>query len=117
LWLTKGDRNTKFFHAAASERKKRNVIKKVEKRRWRRGGGDGLKGFIANEYKKLFLSHAALRLEEVLSCVHSRVTPEMNTNLTQLYTEDEVWVTVQAIGDLKALGWMGCPFTRSSGHY
>lgn len=44
-WLQKGDRNTKFYHAYASERKRRNRIKKLkveggewwmERRRWRR---------------------------------------------------------------------------------
>lgn len=29
-WLTKGDRNTKFFHAQASERRRKNFVKKLE---------------------------------------------------------------------------------------
>jgi hypothetical protein len=72
-------------------------------------GRDGLKGFIANEYKNLFLSHVGLRLEEVLSYVHSRVTPEMNIDLTRVYTEDEVWAALQAIRDLKAPSSDGVP--------
>jgi hypothetical protein len=66
-WLVKGDHNTKFFHAQASERKKRNTVKMLK------DGGEAagklLKTFIANQYQQLFMTIAGTNAEEVLDCV------------------------------------------------
>jgi hypothetical protein len=58
-WLKDGDRNTGFFHAYASERKKVNRIRRLK----REGGGvveskEELGAFITNFYKSLFISSA-----------------------------------------------------------
>ena len=39
LWLTKGDRNAKYFHACASERKRKNYVKSLKEE-----GGDVVAG-------------------------------------------------------------------------
>jgi hypothetical protein len=41
-------------------------------------------------------------VEEVLECVHSRVTQEMNEDLSKPFSGDEVWEALQDIGDIKA---------------
>uniref|UniRef100_A0A0A9A6U0 Uncharacterized protein n=1 Tax=Arundo donax TaxID=35708 RepID=A0A0A9A6U0_ARUDO len=38
-WLTDGDKNTKFYHAYATAKRRVNHIKKVEEGRWNTGGG------------------------------------------------------------------------------
>jgi hypothetical protein len=63
-----------------------------------------LKGFIANQYQNLFLSHAGGHEEEVLECVQRRVTTEMNESLLAPFTGDEVCCALDSIGDLKAPG-------------
>jgi hypothetical protein len=47
-WLVKGDHNTKFFHAQASERKKKNTINKLKEEEGGEVTGKLLKTFIAN---------------------------------------------------------------------
>jgi hypothetical protein len=71
--------------------------------------GKRLKSFIANQYNKLFKSTAGSHVEEVLECVHSRVTQEMNEDLSKPFSGDEVWEALQEMGDIKAPGADGIP--------
>jgi hypothetical protein len=103
-WLLKGDRNTKFFHAYASKRRRKNTIKQLKED----GGivveGERLKLFVANHYQNLFMSHAGNQCHEVLRCVRTRVSLEMNESLLTPFTSEEVFVALESIGDLKAPG-------------
>jgi hypothetical protein len=69
-WLKNGDRNTSFFHAHASERKRVNKIKNLK----RDGGGvvvreEEIGTFITNFYKSLFMSSAGDINDDILQHV------------------------------------------------
>jgi hypothetical protein len=108
-WLKFGDRNTTYFHAFASERKRTNVIKKLK----REGGGvvegEELGPFITNHYKSSFMSSARPENDELLCHVPSTVTNGMNNMLTREFSGNEVKEALDSIGDPKALGPDGTP--------
>jgi hypothetical protein len=66
-WLQQGDRNTKFFHAACSERKRRNFVGKLKN-----GVGGWIEGekekqmFITNYFTQLFRSSAQGNVQQLL---------------------------------------------------
>lgn len=109
-WMKGGDRNTNFFHAAASERRRKNRI-----RRLRREDGsvvekdEDMKEVVTNYFLNLFTSHAGNRQDELLARVDIRVTPNMNDFLQKEYTREEIYEALQSIGDLKAPGPDGMP--------
>jgi hypothetical protein len=109
VWLTKGDRNTRFFHASAFERRRRNYIKSLKGDSGEVVAGAKLKPFIADHYKNLFSSCAGQRTEEVLSCVERRVSRLMNEILLETFTGEDVEEALRSIGDLKAPGLDGIP--------
>jgi hypothetical protein len=85
-WLLHGDRNTTFFHNAATARKKRNQIKKLL-------GDNGiwvqdaeLKSYIKGYFSNLFTSEVSQPNPEVISLVTRKVTNEMNNALMAPYT-------------------------------
>ena len=109
-WLKNGDRNTKFYHAFASERRRRNRIKKLV----RDDGGivedeQEIHNLITNFYKDLFCSCAGNRYDELLSQVEPKVTPLMNQILMKEFTDDEIKAALDSMGDLKAPGMDGMP--------
>jgi hypothetical protein len=109
-WLKYGDRNTSYFHAYATERKKTNVIKRLI----REGGGvvereEEIGPYIANHYKSLFMSSVGPQNDELLCHVPQMVTDDMNESLTRAYNESEVKDALDSIGDLKAPGPDGMP--------
>lgn len=53
-WLTKGDRNTKIFHAQASEKRRRKFVTKLEDEGGGTVQGPHLRTFITNHYQQLF---------------------------------------------------------------
>ena len=103
-WLMHGDRNTSFFHNAATARKKRNNIKKLldDTGVWRQGAE--LKNHIRSYFSNLFTSEVGQPNMEVLSLVRKRVSDEMNNALLAPYTVDDVRKALFDIGDLKAPG-------------
>jgi len=76
-WLLKGDRNTGFFHAFASKRRRKNHVTKLMDDNGNFMAGEQLKNFITNQYQSLFMSHAYSSFDEVMNCVHPRVSLEM----------------------------------------
>ena len=90
-WLTAGDKNTRFFHLRASGRRSRNKISRLRK-------SDGqftevaleLREIVTNFHSNLFTSEGTDNMEEVLSIVPVKVTPEMNRTLLDPYKEGEV---------------------------
>jgi hypothetical protein len=51
-WLKDGDKNTSFFHACASEKRKVNLLKKLKANNGEVVEGDeNLRSFIANYYQ------------------------------------------------------------------
>ena len=86
MWLTAGDKNTRFFHLRASQRRSRNKISRLRK-------PDGqftevdleLRTIVTNFYSNLFASEGMHNMEEVLSTVLVKVTADMNMILLDPY--------------------------------
>ena len=103
--LEKGDRNTKFFHAACSDRRRRNRIGPLQ------NGEGGLvedevekQVFITNYFMQLFTSNVNGDVQQLLQAVQPRVTPAMNEQLMEDFTDEEIKEALDSIGDLKAPG-------------
>jgi hypothetical protein len=109
-WLKHGDRNTKFFHEHASERRRVNKIRRLVK-------DDGsvveekeaIHNLVSDFYKNLFQSHAGHRYAELMQQVPARVTDEMNNSLLEEYNSEEIKKALDDMGDLKAPGPDGMP--------
>ena len=108
-WLRNGDRNTKFFHAFASERRRRNIIKKIIKEDGSVVMMEGeLKETITNFYKLLFHSNAGTRYDEIMNEVQPRVTDVMNQFLVRDVFDEEIKAALDSMGDVKRQGRMVC---------
>ena len=105
LWMKDGDRNTKFFHSKASQRRRRNYITKLydSTSRWctrESQVNDTILGF----YRELFTSANPENLADVLKVIPQVVIESMNASLTREFTIEEVEVAVKEMAPLKAPG-------------
>ena len=109
-WLEKGDRKTKFFHAACSKRKRRNRIGRLQD-----GVGGWVEGevekrdFITNFFLQLFQSNVQGDVHRLLQSIEPCVMPIMNDDPMAEFTEEEIKVALDSIGDMKAPGPDGMP--------
>jgi hypothetical protein len=101
-WLKNGDRNTRFFHACATQRRRSNRINRLKREDGTWVEDSDLQSYIAQQYKELFQTQGGHRLQEVIDRVQCRVTPSMNETLLSEYTEEEVLSALNGIEDLKA---------------
>ena len=91
IWLKAGDKNTKFFHQRASQRRRKNNIVGVFD-----GGGqwheteEGIARVAEDYFQELFTTSNPTIIELVVENVDRVVTPLMNQQLLQPYTAEEV---------------------------
>jgi hypothetical protein len=107
-WLSKGDRNTAFFHQCCKERR-HNRIGKLKKANGGWAEEVEKQGPIPNYFKNLFRSQGMNDTQQLLNVVVPRVTSEMNEALVAPFSEEEVSAALNSIGDLKAPGPDGMP--------
>lgn len=91
IWLQAGDKNTKFFHQRASQRRRKNHIGGVHDndRVWWQSD-EGIAIVAERYFQELFTTTNPSNMDSVLNAVDRMVTPDMNHMLLQPYTPEEV---------------------------
>ena len=91
IWLPAGDKNTKFFHQRASQRRQKNHITGTfnANDEWCTTD-DGIADAAEQYFKALLTSAQPTNMEAVLDPVNRLVTPNMNHQLLQPYTPEEI---------------------------
>ncbi|KAH1074305.1 hypothetical protein J1N35_026633 [Gossypium stocksii] len=102
-WLKEGDRNTKYFHAKATSRLKKNIIEKIknENRNWVTNSKD-----VCNTVKKYFWNLFQSNVNDItqldLNFISKCIFREKNEWLTREYNENEVSQAIKQMDPMKA---------------
>ncbi|XP_075663047.1 uncharacterized protein LOC142632551 [Castanea sativa] len=103
IGLPAGDKNTKFFHRRASQRRKKNNIGGLYDRKGEWHIDEEKIAIIAEEYyKELFTASNSLDMEEVINSVDKVVTEDMAQDLLRPYTANEVKTALFQVHPSKA---------------
>ena len=109
-WVQCGDKNTRYFHGTATQRKRRNFIKglKDDQGVWQREE-EVVSNLLVGYFGSLFTFSDPHNLDSVLEGVQAVVTEDMNAKLVERYTVDEVAATIKEMALLKAPRLDGMP--------
>ena len=90
-WLKHGDKNTKFFHSKASQRRRRNHIQSLKNANdmWVKKVED-IAGVAVNYFENLFKAGTHERMEDCLNTIFPKISPDMQQVLSSAFSVDEV---------------------------
>ncbi|KAL0006597.1 hypothetical protein SO802_008099 [Lithocarpus litseifolius] len=105
-----GDRNTGFFHAKASVRRKKNSIEGIKDANnvWHVDDGK-VEEVVVDYYKDLFTTSQPIEFSKMIQTVQPKVTTSMNQLLTRDFSAAEVKVALEQMHPLRVLGPDGMP--------
>ncbi|KAL4324249.1 hypothetical protein GQ457_11G027500 [Hibiscus cannabinus] len=109
-WLTQGDRNTAYFHARASGRRKKNRIRGLfnENGIWTDKQAE-VAGVAMRYFTTLFSSSQPTPNSSLLSNIDHCISSNDNTSLLRPFTDAEIITAFQDINPTKAPGIDGLP--------
>ncbi|GMY05786.1 hypothetical protein FCV25MIE_01025 [Fagus crenata] len=109
-WLRCGDRNTRFFHHSASQRRRQNFIECLQDNNGVIQTGDsGVAAIFLQYFQDLFKTTGPINLAPILSGVSCVVTKEMNETLGKDFTAAEVAFALKQMTPTSAPGPDGMP--------
>jgi hypothetical protein len=105
VWLEVGDRNTKYFHQYANQRKKTNGIQgfRNEANVWC-DSEQQMEDIAVTYFQNIFTTSGPTRIEETLAAVDRVVSEEINHQLLLPFTPEEVRVALFQMHPSKAPG-------------
>ena len=103
-WLSKGDRNTKFYHACASQRNRANQINGLrDENDVMQSDQLVISNIVVEYFHQLFNSSRPDCVQEVVSQVDSVVTPDMNGSRLHQFSGEEIQRALFQMSPSKAL--------------
>jgi ribonuclease HI len=107
-WLRCGDRNTKYFHACATQKKRRNTVEQIKNEEGILcSTPEAIEGAFVNYYSKLFTSASPRNVEACTSAITGKVTVAMNNCLLATFTMAEIKQALDQMAPFKAPGLDG----------
>jgi len=107
-WIKNGDRNSKYIHACANQRKKGNFISQIlDENGWLCTTNADIANAFVQYYQHLFTT---TKLKNIGDCIHAierKVSPEMNMQLVSEFTMEEISHALSQMQPLKAPGSNG----------
>jgi hypothetical protein len=105
LWLTHGDKNTKYFHQKVTHRRRKNKIDSIKDTRdHTHYNQEDIENTFINHFQLLFTSQPTSNIDNTVQVVKNRLDNEMYDYLNMDFTKEEV---VSAIKDMKSLAAPG----------
>ncbi|XP_023912492.1 uncharacterized protein LOC112024084 [Quercus suber] len=104
-WMGLGDCNTKYFHSKASGRKKKNTISRLldDSGVWRESTL-GVVEVAVSYFEKLYTTSHPNRILEVIDTMEPKVSVEMNQNLIEQFTKEQVEAALKHMHPTKSPG-------------
>lgn len=103
--LEGGDKNTRFFHASTIQRRGRNRIQRIQdKDGVSVEGQQQLFNLILTHFREVYSSDRPVLDPKCLDCIPRLVTTQMNDCLTRRVSSDEIKLTLDSLGAMKAAG-------------
>ena len=107
-WLKHGDRNTKFFHSKASQRRRMNYIKGIKNANgvWVEEVEEVVE--VASDYfMNIFTVGICDRMEECLNTFNHKITDDMLEVPSRPYSSEELKVALFQMGPTNVPGLDG----------
>jgi hypothetical protein len=109
-WLQLGDKNTKFFHASATQRKRKTEITTVQDIAGRTCATPiAVQEAFTGYFQSIFTSTEPTCIEDSIATVSCQVSSQMNEQLLKEFTAEEVSIALSQMAPLKAPGPDGFP--------
>ena len=104
-WYKEGDKNAKFFHARASDRRRKNIILGLwnENGRWC-DDKESISATTVAYFQNIYTTTSPSCIKEITRAIPTQVTKEMNEELTRPFTGEEVIKALHQIHPTKAPG-------------